>query len=161
MVGLKLMRQGRGRALYEEIKRQIADGTYGAGALLASTRSCAAERGLSRTTVSAVYEQLAAEGYIETRRGSASRVAQGAAAPRGASVRRVRDRVAKGREPRIRLSDLGERMSRLVLPTTEAPAAGVIDFIYGPLAGRDFPTLAWAKAMRRVEHERPATACLR
>ena len=74
-------REGRGRALYEEIKARVIDGTYAAGTPLPSTRACAAERGLSRTTVSAVYEQLAAEGYIETRQGSPSRVADGAAAP--------------------------------------------------------------------------------
>ena len=36
------------------------------------------------------------------------------------------------------------------------PPAGVIDFVYGPLAGSDFPTLPWLKAARRVEGERPA-----
>ena len=70
-------RGNRGRALYEEIKARVIDGTYAAGSALPSTRACAAERGLSRTTVSAVYEQLAAEGYIDTRPGSASRVAEG------------------------------------------------------------------------------------
>ncbi|WP_198088127.1 GntR family transcriptional regulator, partial [Variovorax sp. E3] len=70
--------RGRGRALYEEIKALILDGTYGSGTGLASTRACAAERGLSRTTVSTVYEQLAAEGFIETRPGASSRVAAGA-----------------------------------------------------------------------------------
>jgi GntR family transcriptional regulator/MocR family aminotransferase len=38
----------------------------------------------------------------------------------------------------------------------EAPLSGFIDFLYGPLAGRDFPTLAWLKASRQVERERPA-----
>ena len=70
-----LSHRGRGRALYEEIKARVLDGTYGANAPLPSTRACAAERGLSRTTVSTVYEQLAAEGFIETRRGASSRVA--------------------------------------------------------------------------------------
>ena len=54
-------RGGRGRALYEEIRAGVLDGTYAAGTALPSTRALAAERGLSRTTVSAVYEQLAAE----------------------------------------------------------------------------------------------------
>jgi GntR family transcriptional regulator/MocR family aminotransferase len=149
--------QGRGRALYEEIKVHIVDGTYAAGMLLPSTRACAAERGLSRTTVSAVYEQLAAEGYIETRPGSASRVAQGAMAPRSrAAFRRPSHLPAKTQGSRIRLSVVGERISRLVLPSMEVPPADVIDFVYGPLAGLDFPTLAWMKASRRIERVRPA-----
>lgn len=41
----------RGRALYEELKARIADGTHAAGTALPSTRALAAERGLSRTTV--------------------------------------------------------------------------------------------------------------
>ncbi len=38
----------------------------------------------------------------------------------------------------------------------EVPPADVIDFVYGPLAGRDFPTLPWLKASRRIESERPS-----
>jgi GntR family transcriptional regulator/MocR family aminotransferase len=146
-------REARGRALYEEIKAQVIDGTYAAGMPLASTRACAAERGLSRTTVSAVYEQLAAEGYIETRRGSPSRVADGAAAPAraGPTVKQT----LRSDDARLRLGVVGERMSKLALPPIEAPCAGVIDFVYGPLAGSDFPMLPWSKASRRVERERP------
>lgn len=51
---------GLSRALYDEFRARIADGTYAAGAALPSTRALAAERGLSRATVSLVYEQLAA-----------------------------------------------------------------------------------------------------
>lgn len=67
--------RGSSRALYEEIRARIADGTYRPGAALPSTRALAAERGLSRTTVSLVYEQLASDGFIETRAGAPSRVA--------------------------------------------------------------------------------------
>lgn len=149
-------REERGRALYQEFKTQIIDGTYAAGTPLPSTRACAAERGLSRTTVSAVYEQLAAEGYIETRQGSPSRVADGAAAPgRAAASRPVQRAAQQGAGEPLRLAVVGERISRLVLPPIEAPSAGVVDFVYGPLAGSDFPTLAWSKASRRAERERP------
>ena len=54
----------------EAIKGQIASGLLGPGARLPSTRSLAAEWGVSRTTVTAAYEQLIAEGYLETRRGA-------------------------------------------------------------------------------------------
>src|SRR5215203_1241101 len=61
----------------EAIKGLIASGLLGPGARLPSTRSLAAEWGVSRTTVTAAYEQLIAEGYLETRQGARARVAQG------------------------------------------------------------------------------------
>src|SRR3954453_23311059 len=61
----------------EAIKGQIASGQLGPGARLPSTRALAAEWGVSRTTVTAAYEQLMAEGYLETRHGARSQVAQG------------------------------------------------------------------------------------
>ena len=54
----------------EAIKGQIADGVYRPGARLPSTRALAADWGVSRTTVTAAYEQLIAEGYLETRQGA-------------------------------------------------------------------------------------------
>lgn len=149
-------RRSRGRALYEEIKARVLDGTYGAGTALPSTRACAAERGLSRTTVSTVYEQLAAEGFIETRPGASSRVAAGAMSARGARASAGRGGTGhRGSLRQARLSAFGERLRSLEPPSTEAPPAGCIDFKYGPLAGGDFPTLAWMKASRKVERERP------
>jgi GntR family transcriptional regulator / MocR family aminotransferase len=61
----------------DAIKGQIAAGRLGPGARLPSTRSLAGEWGVSRTTVTAAYEQLIAEGYLETRQGARARVAQG------------------------------------------------------------------------------------
>lgn len=141
-------RRDRGRLLYEEIRARIADGTYAPGSALPSTRACAAERGLSRTTVSTVYEQLAAEGVIDSRPGAPSRIAAHAAAPRA-----TRARPPAPANPR--LSRVGQRIARLAIaePVTDDP--DVIDFVYGPLAGRDFPTLPWQRAMRQVEGDRP------
>lgn len=147
-------RRGRGRVLYEEIKARILDGTFAAGMALASTRACAEERGLSRTTVSAVYDQLAAEGFIETRRGASARVAAGAMPGRGQPA--GAGRAASGRAAaKARLSAIGARIAGLELSPTGATPAGFIDFKYGPLAGADFPTLAWMKAARQVERMRP------
>lgn len=148
-------RRGLSRALYEELRARIADGTYVVGAMLPSTRSLAAERGLSRGTVSLVYEQLAADGFIETRRGAASRVAAGAAPSAlmgGAQRGRVRRAAASGQ--RGRLSAVGRRIAALGIRDAGITAAGEIDFIYGPLSGADFPTLTWMKALRAVERQR-------
>ena len=143
------------RNLYEEIRLWIADGTYGVGAALPSTRALAAERGLSRGTVSLVYEQLAADGFIETQPGAASRVSFGVAAPR------LDGRLHGGNEkreapdmPSDRLSAIGRRIAAMDIREAEATLAGEIDFVYGPLSGNDFPTLLWLKALRAVECQR-------
>ena len=68
-----------GRRIYQKLRLQIADGTFPVGSRLPSTRAIAAELGVSRTTVTAVYEQLAAEGYLETAQRARARVAPGVA----------------------------------------------------------------------------------
>lgn len=140
------------RTLYEEFRNRISDGTFSPGAVLPSTRALAAERGLSRTTVTLVYEQLAAEGFIETRNGARSRVAHGAADPvtRGAKSESKLQVLAGN------LSTIGERMAVLKAPPARPAATSDIDFLYGPLAGSDFPTLAWIKALRGAERQRPS-----
>ena len=148
-------RRGLSRALYEEFRARIADGTYAAGAPLPSSRALAAERGLSRGTVTLVYEQLAADGYIVTRPGATSRVASGAAA----SLRRVgnaRQKRGEPGRPAGRLSDVGRRITAMRIRDAGPTAPAEIDFVYGPLAGGDFPTQTWLKALRAVERQRTA-----
>ncbi|WP_374437845.1 aminotransferase class I/II-fold pyridoxal phosphate-dependent enzyme [Inhella sp.] len=150
---------GRSRALYEEFRARIADGSYAAGAALPSTRALAAERGLSRATVSGVYEQLAADGFIDSRPGAASRVAAGVAAVAGlASPAGPRPAAPAGvtaaAPPAGPLSAIGQHLAGLPLPALAVPVPGEIDFGYGALAGQDFPTLAWLKALRAVERQR-------
>lgn len=61
---------GTGRSIYKLLRAQIADGSLPAGARVPSTRGLAAELGVSRTTVTTAYEQLAAEGYLVTTTGA-------------------------------------------------------------------------------------------
>src|SRR3954463_15553842 len=106
--------RGLGRSLYDEISARIGDGTWGPGAALPSTRALAAERGLSRTTVSLVYEQLAADGVIETRPGSASRVIAGVAPAR--RTRRGNQggaEAVRARPDPARLSAVGARIAAM------------------------------------------------
>src|SRR4051794_36937053 len=66
--------------LHEQIERSIRDdiraGRLAAGARLPSTRSLAAELGISRGVVSEAYGQLAAEGYLLASQGAPTRVAR-------------------------------------------------------------------------------------
>jgi len=67
--------------MYEQLERTlrdaIRDGRLHAGMRLPSSRGLAAELGVSRGVVSAAYDQLVAEGYLETRQGAPVRIAEG------------------------------------------------------------------------------------
>ena len=67
---------GRRRALEQALRSAIGDGRLDAGAHMPSTRSLAADLGISRSTVVGAYEQLAIEGYLVTRQGARTRVAR-------------------------------------------------------------------------------------
>jgi len=64
-----------GRQVEAEVRRLIRSGALGAGAALPSTRVLAADLALSRGVIVGAYAQLAAEGYLVTRRGAAPLVA--------------------------------------------------------------------------------------
>ena len=68
------------RQLERGLQEAIRKGRLGAGAALPSTRSLADELGVSRGVVVEAYEQLVAEGYLESRPGGKTRVAARAAA---------------------------------------------------------------------------------
>ena len=67
---------GRRSGLESALRAAIRQGRLPAGALLPSTRGLAQELGLSRGTVSAAYGQLVEEGYLTTRPGSGTKVAE-------------------------------------------------------------------------------------
>jgi len=130
---------GGGRRVYALLRAQLADGTLAAGARLPSTRALAADLGVARNTVSVAYEQLAAEGFLDTARGRAARVvAPLVTAARSAARARPLDAA--------RLSAFGQRIAQMALPPVPAAPAARIDFRYGAVAARDFPTLAWKRA---------------
>src|SRR5215468_11384525 len=54
------------RRIYDELRRQILDGRLRRGARLPSTRSLAVDLRVSRSTIVQAFEQLRAEGYIES-----------------------------------------------------------------------------------------------
>ena len=59
------------------LRDAIRDGRLEPGVRLPSSRGLAAELGVSRGVVTAAYDQLAAEGYLQTRQGAPVRVAPG------------------------------------------------------------------------------------
>lgn len=65
------------RQLTEALRQAIRSGRIEGGARLPSTRSLADDLGFSRSTVVKAFEQLSAEGYLESRVGSGTTVTHG------------------------------------------------------------------------------------
>lgn len=138
---------GIARRIIAAVKEQIHAGSYRPGDKLPSTRVFAAEWGTSRTTVTAAYGQLIAEGYLVTRPGTRAVVAPGLGAPETP----VSSPAAKPR----RLSAFARRLLALPSPVTqEAPR--IADFRYGDLAASDFPVLVWRRALGAASLRRGA-----
>ncbi|HEX4249420.1 MAG TPA: PLP-dependent aminotransferase family protein [Pseudonocardia sp.] len=60
--------------LEHELRRAIQDGRIAAGTLLPPSRTLAGDLGIARSVVVQAYAQLVADGYLEARRGSGTRV---------------------------------------------------------------------------------------
>ena len=60
--------------IHEGLRSAILDGRLASGVRLPSTRAAAAELGVARNTMVAVFEQLAAEGFVRSRVGDGTRV---------------------------------------------------------------------------------------
>lgn len=122
------------------VRDQIASGALVPGAPVPSTRSLAVAWGVSRTTVTAAYDQLIAEGYLEARQGAVTRVARELVPP-----------PSPGRRPSVdgleTLSAYGRRLADLALPPERDRAGLVADFRYGDVADADFPRLPWRQAV--------------
>ena len=63
------------RQLYRSLRDAILDGRLSPGLRLPSTRTLAADLDVSRNTIVAAFEQLQAEGYLDSRVGHGTRVA--------------------------------------------------------------------------------------
>src|SRR5262249_15529578 len=98
------------RRIYTALKSAIRTGRLGPGARLPSTRTLAADLGVSRNTVTLAYEQLVAEGYVVGRDRSMMAVADGL--PGHKSPQPPRRKV----NGRPRLSAFGERLRDPAMP---------------------------------------------
>ncbi|WP_312113897.1 MocR-like pyridoxine biosynthesis transcription factor PdxR [Brevibacillus reuszeri] len=126
------------RQLYTEIRTKILFGEITAGYKLPSTRSLANELQVSRNVVVEAYEQLLAEGYIESMQGSGYFVASGVYLEQHA-------RSLSQAYPQPKKSE-------------EESEHGCIDFRSGVPALELFPRTTWGKMVQRVCQEAPATA---
>lgn len=134
------------RQLYGQLRGAILERRLAPGLRLPSTRALAAELGVSRNTVLAAFEQLAAEGYLAGRTGSGTTVA-GELPEEGLRLQeRHRRREAPAAPPA--LSRRGTALSAIALepvPDARRPAA----FRVGLPALDAFPLPLWARLNAR------------
>ncbi|MFN8523292.1 MAG: PLP-dependent aminotransferase family protein [Chloroflexota bacterium] len=130
--------------LYAQLREDVLTGKLAAGARAPSTRGLAETLGVSRTTVVLAYDQLLAEGYLETRRGSGTYVSSRLAPSsesRGAFA-------STGTTPR-RLSAWGRNLALLDPATLERQAPVEIDFRPGRPDWDAFPHTEWSRLAAR------------
>lgn len=137
--------------LSEWFRRAILDGRLRPGQRVPSTRSLARELRISRVPVLSAYEQLYAEGYLETFVGAGTCVARaipGAAAKaNGARERRAPSPAAAPRDIAQRVADLR------VPPQTWANTQGA--FRVGLPAIDHFPIATWSKLINQHVRKPP------
>lgn len=137
------------RQVYQALRDQILSGVFGTDGVLPSSRALAVELGISRSTVTVAYEQLAAEGYVEVRQGARPRVAA-RIVEQGHTTR-----PAPMEDACVRLSAYGDRISGIPVWTDYLPGRHLVDFRYGDLTPSDFPVQVWRKAMAASLSHRP------
>lgn len=115
------------RQLYQQLKTQILGGVLQQGEALASTRQMACELGVSRSTVVEVYDMLLAEGFLESRQGAQTVVANGVAM----AVTKPAEEAGESKENRAILADF----------TTGRPDLGL------------FPRALWQRLLHQSAQE--------
>jgi len=146
------------RQIYTALRGAILDAKFRPGRRLPSTRTLAADLGVSRTTVLGAYDQLAAEGFIKSRSGGGSRVAEVAAtAPDRRPAPRGRRNVTAFAAPPVSAVDaatlafyerggnLSSRADANVAPSRPGP----VPFTLGIPALGAFPVKTWARLSAR------------
>ncbi|GAA1793226.1 PLP-dependent aminotransferase family protein [Agromyces lapidis] len=126
-----------GAQLVDGLRRGILGGLLAPGDPVPSTRSLAAELGISRSSVVAAYEQLAGEGYLELRQGAPTRVARLVVEP-GASASSPDSPRPTG------------RTAPANLPHDEERAHHRIDLLPGSPSTARIDERAWRSAWRRA-----------
>jgi GntR family transcriptional regulator / MocR family aminotransferase len=129
------------RQLYNQLQEAILSGALPPGSRLSPSRALAEELGIARVTVEQAYRQLAAEGYVTSRRGAGTFVADVLPAPRSAEAP-FRPRLAGWGERVARLGSGGQRPAR-------SSGGDFIDFGFGRSFPHIFPYDVWRRLLAR------------
>ena len=140
--------------IYEGLRSAILDGRLESGVRLPSTRTAATELGVARNTVVAVFEQLAAEGFLISRVGDGTRVADIEPELLFRPARRMSRNPGSTREPGARpghasSSSLSARGRAIVGVGRGAPGPPESAFQPGLPDLQAFPHRTWARILAR------------
>lgn len=118
------------RQLYSQIRDAILNGALQSGNKMPSTRKLSKEYGISRNIVVQVYEQLYAEGYFTTEKGSGTYISEGITTSR------------------VYYQKMHERTPVIERDTDQSKEQ--FNFITGVPDLKKFPRIAWAKAVKNA-----------
>lgn len=135
------------RQIYETIRRSILSGEFHSGRQLPASRLLAKRLGVSRMTVINAYDQLLAEGYLESKAGAGTFVAERLPEEFLQTPRSESPKNGTETSPRnLKLSAYGKKIlqeSRAILKNNKATQ--VVPFQYGLTGVDEFPFDIWAK----------------
>jgi GntR family transcriptional regulator / MocR family aminotransferase len=133
------------RQVYEQWRTGILSGRFSPGDRMPSTRELAAALRVSRATVAAAYEQLMAEGYLDTKHGSGTFVCR--ALP-DTPTRSTRPQAAARRpDAPVHLSAFANRLTPLAWRGSANPR--VINLSTSGPIFEQFPFDVWKRMVRR------------
>jgi len=139
------------RQLIRSLRHAVAQQRFTAGERLPSTRQLAKELGISRNVVIAAYDQLSAEGYLETRVKSGTFVSAQIIQSAVSAVASRKPRLLRASAPPLnetahRIMDAGRKARQLALK----PATVKINFEYGLASTDDRTALEWRRLHRSL-----------
>ncbi|MFL5959719.1 MAG: PLP-dependent aminotransferase family protein [Gaiellaceae bacterium] len=124
-----------GRQIEDQLRSAIRSGRLRPGRELPSTRGLARDLSVSRGVVVRAYSQLAAEGYLELRRGAAPCVREAANGSRPAAAGLVREKTRYDLRPYLPEATLFPRHAWLRSLRHAVTTAGSADLSYGDPRG--------------------------
>jgi GntR family transcriptional regulator/MocR family aminotransferase len=129
--------------IYGQLRAGIVEGRLAANARLPSTRDLAAQLGVSRKTTLDVFERLIAEGYLHTRAGDGTFVAEG--------LTRLPSAQAEPVSARARATGIWRKMpERMAMPMPPAHETLDCDFKGGVTDKTLFPYDAWRRCLNQA-----------
>lgn len=139
------------RQIYDAVRRAILSGRFAPGRKLPSSRALAKELNVSRITVVNAYEQLFAEGYLESKTGAGTFVARELPDDLLQTGAGTKPSAARRASSPLRLSRFGEQ---LAAKNMNAAARGQMIATFQPFqngltAVEEFPFDTWARLAAR------------
>ena len=131
------------RQIYGQVRGAILEGALGAGARLPSSRDLAGRLGVARASAVSAYEQLVAEGYVETRPGAGAFVAADLSGVQDVRPTTAAHNAAPPPAPPPRPAELAEE-------TPAPPLPGDAPFNTGRTLMDERALAAWSRAARRA-----------